>query len=114
LAVRADARDDQAILGRVIQTDAAEIHRQMLFERADDDLKDALDVLPLADRPGDLLQQVEARQLGLYFGFPEPADRDVPGDLGRADDAALAVPEGGEGAGNIVFAPALANRPVSE
>src|SRR5207237_10306027 len=103
-----------AILGRVIQTDEADIHRQMLFERADDDLKDALDVLPLADRPGDLLQQVEARQLGLYFGFPEPAVRDVPGDLGRADDAALAVPEGGGGDGKNAIADVLgdATRPV--
>ena len=55
-AVQADARDEHAVLGRVIQADAAEIHRQMLFERADDNLKDAAGVLPLADCSGNLVE----------------------------------------------------------
>jgi len=52
LAARADARHHQAVLGRVVQTDATEVHRQVLFERPDDDLKDAADVLTLADGAG--------------------------------------------------------------
>src|SRR5205807_9690367 len=64
---------------------------------------DALDVLTLADRSGDLLQQVEARQLGLHLDFRELAVGDVPGNLGCADDAPLAVPDRGDGDGNIHF-----------
>src|SRR3981081_856081 len=93
-AGQADARADQDLLGRVIEADAAEIHRQMLFERADDDLKDALDVLPLADRSGNLVEQVEARELGLHLALRELAVCDVPSNLGCADEAALAVPDG--------------------
>src|SRR5882672_8729973 len=108
-AVQADARDDHAILGRVVQADAAEIHRQLLFERADDDLKDALDVLPLADRSGDLLEQAEARELGLHLDLRELAVGDVPSNVGCADDAALAVPDGGDGDGYIDSPSILSN-----
>src|SRR2546430_6245762 len=73
----------------------------MLFERPDDDLKYALDILALADRPGDLLQQVQPRQLGLHLRLRELALRRVPGDLGRADDPAPAVPDRGNGDGNV-------------
>src|SRR5205807_78851 len=84
-------------------------HRQLLLERADHDLKDALDVLTLADRSGDLLQQAETRQLGLYLGVRELAVGDVPGNLGCADDAALTVAEGRDGDGYINFPSVLAN-----
>src|SRR5713101_8686670 len=90
-AVRADARDNQAVLGRVIQTDTTEIHRQMLFERSDDDLKDALDVLTLADGPGNLLEQAQACQLRLHLDFRELAVAGVTSDLRGADDSALTV-----------------------
>jgi len=39
----------------------------MFFERSNDDLKDALDVLALADRSRDVLEQVQPRQLRLQI-----------------------------------------------
>jgi hypothetical protein len=60
-----------------MEADAAEIDRQLLFQRSDDDLKDALDILPLADCPGNLVKQIEARELRLYLRLRAFTVRDV-------------------------------------
>jgi len=65
LAVQADADDGQALPIGVIAADAAEVHRQAFLQAAHDDLVDALEVEPVADGAGDLVQQVQALELGL-------------------------------------------------
>ena len=51
----------------VVQADAAEVDRQIRFEAADHDLEDAAQVMTLADRAGDPVQQVQAAQLQLQL-----------------------------------------------
>ena len=65
----------------VVETDAPEVDRHVLFEMPDDHLEDAAQVLPLAHRPGDPVQQIETGELSLQ---PRPeclALRDVGGEL---------------------------------
>ena len=59
-AVRADADHRQHVVRGVVEADAAEVDRQVVFEAADHHLEDALQVLPLADGAGDLVEQVQA------------------------------------------------------
>ena len=44
----------------VVQKEAAEIDRQVVLEAAKHDLEDAGQILPLADGPGDVLQQTQS------------------------------------------------------
>ena len=62
-AGRTDGVHRQRFRRGVVQADAAEIDRQVLLHAAQYDLKDALQVLPLADRAGNLLQQAQPRHL---------------------------------------------------
>ena len=71
-AADAHAGDRQLFSRRIVQADAAEIDRQVVFQRADDHLEDAAQILAFADGARDLVQQIETFQLHLEFllGFP--------------------------------------------
>ena len=51
----------------VVQADAAEVDRQIRLQAADHDLEDAAQIVTLADRAGDPVQQVQAAQLELQL-----------------------------------------------
>ena len=112
---QADAGDNQAFLRRVIEADAAEIDRQMLLERSDDDLKDALDILPLADGPGDLLKQIEARQLSLQLASSASLRSVMSRDnLRGADDVPVRSRSGEIVTDTSMVRPSFAIRTVSK
>ena len=60
----AHLRDLQRLRSLVELADAGEVHRQLLFHAAHGHLIDAVHVLAIADRTGDLVQEAEPRQLG--------------------------------------------------
>src|SRR5438105_51570 len=69
LASGAHALDHNGFSGAVIKADAAEIHIEIILQAPNDDLKDAVDVLPLADGTGDVIEQIETCKLRLRFCF---------------------------------------------
>jgi hypothetical protein len=69
LAAQADAGHDELLVRRLIEADAAEIDGELVFERADHHLEDARQILPLADRASDLLQQVQPFELRLQLAL---------------------------------------------
>ncbi len=69
LTAHAHADDRQRVIHRVVTADAAEVHRQAFLQTADRHLVDALQILPLADRAGDLIEQGQLRQLPCHLVF---------------------------------------------
>src|SRR6185436_4820398 len=63
VAARADTGDGQHALRLDVEADAAEVDRQIRLQAADHDLEDAAQIVTLADRASDPMQQVEATQL---------------------------------------------------
>ena len=63
LAVQPDAADRKGLGLLAVETDTAEIDRQVIFKRTHDDLENASQILPLADGARDLIEQTEAPQL---------------------------------------------------
>ena len=70
LAVQSDAAHRQRLSIRVVKADAAEIDREVILERAHDDLENAPQILPLTDGARDLVEQTETSQLLLECSPP--------------------------------------------
>src|SRR6185369_2800061 len=96
-AVRANAGDDQALFGRIVQADAAQISRQILFECAYGDLENALDILALADGACDAIEQFQPYQMMPRLSLSRSARSDVveqdrdPGAVGTAHTIGIDV-----------------------
>jgi hypothetical protein len=91
LAADSDAVDREFVGRRVIKTEAGEIDRKLIFQRADDDLDDARQILALGDGTRDVMHEVHALELrgqlalgSLAIGDVVEQDGDVAG-LGIAD-----------------------------
>ena len=69
LASDADAGNVQLLGDRVVEADAAEVYREAIFQAANHDLKNALRILPLANRARGLVEQIQALQLRLEFAL---------------------------------------------
>ncbi len=69
-----DVRPERA---RVLQTDPTLVDRKVLFNIADDDLNDAVEVLSFGDRPRDVIQQAHAPQLCLELALGDFAPPDL-------------------------------------
>ena len=83
--------DGQHAIRFVVQADAAEVDRQIHFETADYDLEDAAQVVPLADRARDPVQQVQAVQLQLQSSLRSVERNCDVGDLARAIDCGTGI-----------------------
>ena len=68
-AGRADRADGQRLRDGIVQQKAAEIDGQILLETAENDLKDARQVLAFARGARDVLQQAQAAELGVQFAL---------------------------------------------
>src|SRR5258708_26047505 len=91
MTVQADRPDDQHAVHVVVVAQAGEIDRQLIFDAADHDLEDTVEILPVADRARDLVEEAEALKLGLEPIFGKFAVGDVANKgaernrAGRAD-----------------------------
>ena len=65
LTLGSDPHHDQCLLHLIVEAHAAEIEREVILQASHHDLEDAGQVLALADRPGDPVEQTETGQLGL-------------------------------------------------
>ncbi len=63
LAARPDTVHGHEIRRSRVQTDAAEIDRQLILQRTEQHCENAAQVLPLPDRAGDVLQQIQPLEL---------------------------------------------------
>src|SRR5438874_624439 len=97
----AHACDLERLARNLVQGDAAEVDRQVLFEAVNGDPEDAVQILALADRAGDLLEQAEPCELRLELALMSLPLGDVARDLRGADDPAAGILERRDGRGNI-------------
>src|ERR1700722_15128134 len=78
LAADTHASDDDFLGAGVINADASEIDREILFQPANHYLEDAAQILALGDSPGNLVEQIHPLYLSPEFPFGNLAIRDVP------------------------------------
>ena len=73
---RSDARHRQTVVRYGVQAQTREVEGQLFLDTAHDDLKDAAQVLVLADRARDLTQEPQSRELSLqsFLGKYAPGD----------------------------------------
>src|SRR3569833_46299 len=81
----------------------------MLLKGSNLHLENTAYVLTLPDSPGDLLEQIQPRQLGLQLCFGDLSICDVAGNLGGANDSALSVPQRGDRDGYVDSAAMFCN-----
>src|ERR1051325_6683358 len=94
LTARADAVHDELFAYCVIEAYGAEVEREIVFQGADDHLKNAAQILPFPYRARNLVEQIQSVQLSLQSSLRLLVVLDIGVRAEPLDDGARRVPQG--------------------